>query len=25
VTGGSFAVTINWTNFNDAYVITLSP
>jgi hypothetical protein len=25
VTSGSFVVTINWTNFNDAYVITLSP
>ena len=25
VTGGAFAVTINWTNFNDAYAITLSP
>jgi hypothetical protein len=25
VTGGTFAVTINWTNFNDAYAITLTP
>jgi hypothetical protein len=25
VSGGSIAVTINWTNFNDAYAITLTP
>jgi len=25
VNGGSFAVTVNWTNFNDAYAITLTP
>jgi len=25
VTGGSFAISINWANFNDAYAITLTP
>jgi hypothetical protein len=25
VNGGSLVVTINWTNFNDAYAVTLTP
>jgi hypothetical protein len=25
VSSGSLVVTINWTNFNDAYAITLTP